>query len=181
MAQFKITNITATFTVGCRVDRDLIAPNCVNVEFNRKKFNAAIIRFREPKATCLVFNSGAVTLIGANSLQNVDLTAKRLVDQLQKRCGYTEARVHKVEVRNIAASSSVGIRLDLPSLVKELEGSYEPELFSGLIVYIPNSRARVIVYSTGKIIATGCKNEADLRLVHNRVQDIIMLTFFDIK
>ena len=49
-------------TANLKVAPDLkvIATHARNVEYNPKRFSAAVLRLRDPKATALVFNSGKV-------------------------------------------------------------------------------------------------------------------------
>jgi transcription initiation factor TFIID TATA-box-binding protein len=55
-----------------------------NVEYNSKRFAAAIIRIREPKSTALIFMSGKMVCTGAKSEEESEQAAKRYAKMIRK-------------------------------------------------------------------------------------------------
>ena len=57
------------------------------------------------------------------------------------------------------ASTSLGIELDLPSIVHSLEGSeYDPERFPGLIYRLKEPKTATLLFRSGKVVCTGAKS-----------------------
>jgi transcription initiation factor TFIID TATA-box-binding protein len=55
-----------------------------NVEYNSRRFAAAIIRIREPKSTALIFQSGKMVCTGAKSEDESEQAAKRYAKMIRK-------------------------------------------------------------------------------------------------
>ena len=69
------------------------------------------------------------------------------------------------------ASGNIHIILNLNKLAFILENSeYEPETFPGLVYKVPNSHITFLLFSTGKIVCTGAKNE---REIHTAVANLV--------
>lgn len=51
----KLQNIVSTANLSTKIDLHRLAMYGRNVEYNQKRFAAAIIRIRDPKTTALVF------------------------------------------------------------------------------------------------------------------------------
>ena len=65
-----INNIVATVQLNTgRIDLKLIADKCRNCDYNPAKFNAAIIKIREPSATSLVFATGKMVVNGTKTIE----------------------------------------------------------------------------------------------------------------
>mgnify|MGYP006108934767 CR=1 FL=1 len=63
-----------------RLDLRQIALWCRNVEYNPKRFSAAVMRIREPKATGLIFATGKIVITGAKTIEFA-MTAAKLIEK----------------------------------------------------------------------------------------------------
>ena len=70
-------------TFGGEPDLAHIATHARNVEYNPKRFSAAIVRLREPKATALVFSSGKMVVTGAKNEDDAHLAARKFTRMIQ--------------------------------------------------------------------------------------------------
>jgi len=71
----------------------------------------------------------------------------------------------RIRIENVVASTSIGKELDLPRLVKALEGAeYEPEQFPGLVYRMKSPKAAALLFRSGKVVCTGAKSIDDVRL-----------------
>ena len=61
---------------GQRLDLRKITEFCKNAEYNPDRFRAVMMRFREPKATGILFATGKVTVIGVRKVKDANLVAK---------------------------------------------------------------------------------------------------------
>jgi len=66
----------STAYLSTTIDLHKLAMYGRNVEYNQKRFAAAIIRIRDPKTTALVFQSGKMVCTGAKSEEESKTAAK---------------------------------------------------------------------------------------------------------
>ena len=75
------------------------------------------------------------------------------------------------KIQNIVASSSLEHDVSLVKLAEALPNTeYNPEQFPGLVMRIKEPKTTALVFSSGKIVCTGAKSMAKVRLA---VQEII--------
>ena len=66
-----INNIVTTVQLNTgRIDLKLISDKCRNCDYNPAKFNAAIMKIREPSATSLVFATGKAVVNGTKTIES---------------------------------------------------------------------------------------------------------------
>jgi transcription initiation factor TFIID TATA-box-binding protein len=63
----EIVNMTYYVTLNCKLNLGFIAKTLTDIEYNEKKFSAAIKRIRDPKSTVLIFNNGKLIITGCKS------------------------------------------------------------------------------------------------------------------
>ncbi|KAK3052862.1 hypothetical protein LTR09_005926 [Extremus antarcticus] len=158
----KITNIVCGVNLNCRFELKTIALYGRNVTYYPKKFNAAIIRMREPKATALVFQTGKMQVLGAKSVDDAKLAARKFARMLQKM-GFSP-RMEGFNVQNIVAvvDTKMIIRLEKLHHDHYVYSRWEPELFPGLVYRFHESKVKALVFTTGKVVLLGSKQEEQL-------------------
>ena len=68
-----------------------------------------------------------------------------------------------IKIENVVASTSIGQKIDLTSLVLALEGvDYDPKKFPGLIYRTKDPKTAMLIFSSGKMVCTGAKSIADV-------------------
>ena len=65
MPQPRIVNIVSSFDLGCDLNLREIALKCANSEYNPQRFNALIMRKKNPKTSALIFRTGKIICTGA--------------------------------------------------------------------------------------------------------------------
>ena len=75
--QLRMQNIMATVNLTTRVDLDKITQSTRNAEYNPKRFQAVIMRIREPRTTALIFASGKMIITGAKSEEDAMNAGKK--------------------------------------------------------------------------------------------------------
>ncbi|KAL2153545.1 hypothetical protein VTH82DRAFT_4700 [Thermothelomyces myriococcoides] len=157
-----IQNVVATASLGCRLDLQAIAQRARNVEYNRRKFHALVMRIREPRTTTLVFASGRVVVTGAKSADLARLAVRRHARAIQK-CGFA-TRLADFRVQNFVGSAACGflVRLERISHRYWQSARHEPELFPGLVYTMVRPSLKCLVFTTGKVILTGAKKREDV-------------------
>jgi len=67
------------------------------------------------------------------------------------------------EIKNIVATGKLDFKPNLNLLALELEHSeYEPQQFSGLIYRLIEPKTTFLIYSSGKFLCVGCRNNKEI-------------------
>jgi transcription initiation factor TFIID TATA-box-binding protein len=162
-SSLKIQNIVATASLGKEVPLTKLAKTVQNTEYNPEQFPGLVLRVKEPKSAVLVFSSGNLVCTGTKSISQV----KEVIDQvikILKKINVKVTDIPKITVQNIVASGNINMSLNLNVLALELENTeYEPEQFPGLVYKLDNPTATFLLFSNGKLVCTGTKNNQQLK------------------
>lgn len=161
-SSLKIQNIVATTSLGKDVPLTKLAKTIPNTEYNPEQFPGLVLRIKKPKSAVLVFSSGNLVCTGTKSIAQV----KEVIDQVIKTLRKINVKITdkpKVTVQNIVASGTIDMMLNLNFLSLELKNTeYEPEQFPGLVYKLENPPATFLLFSNGKLVCTGTKNNQQL-------------------
>ena len=158
----KIQNIVATTSLGKDVPLTKLARTVQNTEYNPEQFPGLVLRVKEPKSAVLVFSSGNLVCTGTKSIAQVKEVIKSVIKTL-KKINITITDKPKIKVQNIVASGTINMALNLNYLALELENTeYEPEQFPGLVYKLIEPNATFLLFSNGKLVCTGTKNNQQL-------------------
>lgn len=173
MAQIKIENMVSAITLDVKIDLKKFVSKAKGIEYNPENFPGAVYRIHEPKLAMLIFSSGKVICTGARSTEDIEAAVTQLLKKLAE--GGVKIRGEpKVEVQNIVASSSVGVKVNLDQLAIEcFNAEYEPEQFPGLVYRLDEPKTVMLVFRSGKIIITGAKNVKDIRKAAEKTSEIV--------
>jgi len=158
----KVQNVVATVNFGMPVDLDKISQTVRNAEYNPKRFQAVILRIREPRTTALLFASGKMICTGAKTISDCRNAAMKYAAIITK-VGY-HVQFNDFKVQNITATSDAGFPIRLEALIFAMPKNctYEPELFPGLIYRLENPKVVFLIFVSGKVVLTGAKDIAHL-------------------
>ena len=163
------TNFVVSTDLHCVFDLNKICANFLNVEYNPSKFSALIWRNKQIKGTCLLFSTGKMSCCGAKSYKEARTSVRQFARKLQL-FGYN-IELKKIEILTASGVYSLGRSVDYSILVKELDFSYEPEIF-----HAPSLKCGGVnftIFKTGKIIITGIKSKSDVdNIVHPTLLNI---------
>jgi len=161
-ASLKIQNIVATTSLGKEVPLTKLTKADPNTEYNPEQFPGLVLRIKQPKSAVLVFSSGNLVCTGTKSVAQV----RQVIDQVIKILRKINVKVTekpKITVQNIVASGNIEIALNLNYLAMELKNTeYEPEQFPGLVYKLEKPNATFLLFSNGKLVCTGTKNNEQL-------------------
>ena len=75
----------------------------------------------------------------------------------------------------MVASCSVGFKLSLETMVDNYGGMYEPEIYPALYYYVQTAGKKVtlMVFHSGKVIATGAKTKEEIDESCSKLYDIL--------
>lgn len=165
----EIRNITATTSLDCRLDLNSLHTLIPNSTYKPERFSGLTIRLLEPKASAHLFYNGKVVCIGAKSVEDLDRIGHK-ISRILNELGY-EPKFVGFEVKNMVGSCSVGFQINLPQLLRVYGGSYEPELFPALTCKVRG--VTLLVFYTGKVIATGGRNKKTIDFAYNCMYPIL--------
>jgi transcription initiation factor TFIID TATA-box-binding protein len=161
-ASLKIQNIVATTSLGKDVPLTKLAKTIPNTEYNPEQFPGLVLRIKLPKSAVLVFSSGNLVCTGTKSVAQVKLVIEQVIKILRK-INVNVTDKPKITVQNIVASGNINIPLNLNYLALALENTeYEPEQFPGLVYKLVEPNATFLLFSNGKLVCTGTKNNQQL-------------------
>lgn len=155
----KIENIVASTSIEENIDINHVAGLFESSEYDPEHFPGVIVRLERPKSTVLVFKSGKLVSTGAKGFEEVEDGITRVIDQLSQANIISQVFPY-ITYQNIVFSASLGTALNLnkTALGLGLENvEYEPDNFPGLVYRLFVPKVVILIFSTGKIVITGCK------------------------
>ena len=152
-----------SFNLRAEVDLKSLAFRALNAEFNPRKVNAVVLRFRSPRCTALVYSNGKVMLTGSRSESDARSACKK-VAKIVARCSHPNVRFSDFKIENIVASTDIRFPVRLEGLAYEHRAScsYEPELFPGLVYRLLDPKISLLIFVSGKLVITGAKERKDI-------------------
>jgi len=154
-----IENVVASATLNQKIDLLSILKVFRNVEYKPKRFPGLVFRLKRPKTATLIFNSGKMVCTGAKSEKTAKNAIRKVVREL-KNGGIVILNKPEITIQNIVASANLQGKVDLEFAGDLLDNvMYEPEQFPGMIYRMRVPKAVMLVFTSGKIVCTGAKNE----------------------
>src|SRR3972149_5684364 len=172
-AYISIENVVASATLNQRIDLNSIVRLFPGVEYKPERFPGLVYRLKKPKTATLIFSSGKMVCTGAKSERQARKAIMKVVDEL-KRNGIVILGKPEIQIQNIVASAGLGGHIDLEKLTYSLKRTmYEPEQFPGLIYRMDDPKVVILIFSTGKLVCTGAKKEAEVHRSIAKLQETL--------
>ena len=164
-----IENVVASASINQRVDLNQITKNFPDVEYHPEQFPGLVFRLKTPKTATLIFSSGKMVCTGAKSEKQSREAVQEVVRRLKKG-GIPIKNEAEITIQNMVASANLGGKVHLEEAARQLPKSmYEPEQFPGLIHRMPDPKTVILLFSSGKLVCTGAKREADVYRAVNKL------------
>ncbi len=172
---YVITNIVASANLGLELDLFSLAQKIKEIEYEPEQFPGAILKFKDPKASLLLFKNGKVVCVGCKKRSMIEKTIEKTIKMLTP---YAKRIIKKkkpqIEITNIVASSSLDIGLDLYKIAYKLKDvEYEPEQFPGAILKFKDPKASLLLFKNGKVICAGAKNENEIKAALQKAYQLL--------
>jgi transcription initiation factor TFIID TATA-box-binding protein len=172
-AYINIENVVATATLNQNIDLNSIVRIFPGVEYRPEQFPGLVYRLRKPKTTTLIFSSGKMVCTGAKSESQARKAVTKVVDEL-KRNGIVILGKPEMQIQNMVASVGLGGHIDLEKSTYSLKRTmYEPEQFPGLIYRMDDPKVVILIFTTGKLVCTGAKKEAEVHRAVAKLQETL--------
>ncbi len=84
---FKITNMVSSANLGLELDLFYIAQRIKEIEYEPEQFPGAILKFKDPKVSLLLFKNGKVICAGATNKKQIKDTLVKAKAMLSKYAG----------------------------------------------------------------------------------------------
>ena len=164
----EIVNVVASAVLDQKLDLNKIQKTFPGVEYHPDQFPGAVFRLKNPKTATLLFSTGKMVCTGSKSEEMARKAVKIVVQKLRKE-GIKIKKDAVVTVQNIVSSINLGGKIHLEKAARTLPRSmYEPEQFPGVIHRMLDPKTVILLFSSGKLVCTGAKNEKDVyRSVNN--------------
>lgn len=180
MPEILMQNVVATFNLGVdSIDLLHLANSTQFVEYNPKKFAAATARMLYPRTTALIFASGNMVCTGAKDELRARLASLKYV-RLLRLAGFNVSFC-SFKIQNLVASTEVNFLLKLDELSNDYGAcaGYEPDLFPGLIMRIPDPKVVYLFFRSGRIVITGARSREIIVSSFKDVYNNILLNYKD--
>ena len=144
----------------------------MEVSYNEQVFNGLTLRILKPvKTSMLLFRTGKVVCLGTKSLTELQQAGTYLAHILYMH-SYLPV-FNGFRVCNMVGSWSIDNRrrINLDKLYVEQGGMYEPEVFPAMQFYVGN--VTLLIFKTGKIVATGAKQHEELNVAREKLSNIL--------
>ncbi len=137
-AEYEIVNVVLTVSYkDVELNLEKIATNLERAEYNPEVYPGLTYRISEPKITFLLFTSGNVNCMGAETVEDAEKAIENLTEQL-KNLGFNVGEP-EIEIQNIVARVDFRRRFNLEEIARDFRyAEYNPK-------YSPAS------YSDGRI------------------------------
>ena len=169
----RIENVVASAILKQRLDLESIVMAFPKSEYRPEQFPGLVYRLKKPKTATLIFSSGKMICTGAKSEKLAEKAVMKVVGELKKN-GIVIAGKPDIQVQNIVASGSLGGYIDLEKSAYSLERNmYEPEQFPGLIYRMDDPKVVMLLFSSGKLVCTGAKKEAEVHRAVNKLRNTL--------
>lgn len=155
-----IVNTIFTCSLGVNIKLSEISGKLTNCRYDKRRFSGAIIQFRKPKATVLLFSTGRAVIAGARTEEQATDTISQMSRRLED--AGLSPQLSQLQRKNTVAACDMGQKIDLYRLVKDYpqQSLWEPELFNGLkFQFERKQKAVAIVFASGKFNVTGAGSE----------------------
>lgn len=151
----KIENIVSSGSFNQSLDLAQLSSSCPHIEYKKNRYHGAYIKFGGYSVT--IYRTGKYIMPGLKSLDDIEKVFDKIKEILSPYAD-TALFTHP-EIRNIVCSSQTPYELNLNTLYLELisrdiDATYEPEAFPGMILKTPDCTYNV--FSSGKFLILGC-------------------------
>jgi transcription initiation factor TFIID TATA-box-binding protein len=172
---FVITNMVASASLGLELDLYALANKIKEIEYEPEQFPGAILKFKDPKASLLLFKNGKVVCVGCKQRVLIERTIDKTIKMLTPYAKRINNRKKpKIDITNIVASANLGLELDLYKIAYKLKDvEYEPEQFPGAILKFKEPKASLLLFKNGKVICAGAKNEKEIKIVLDKAKKLL--------
>lgn len=158
--EIKIVNIMASISLADHLDLGRVAMALEGFGRKKGRFRAFTYRLEYPKVLVSIFKSGKANCNGARDIDAISWACKKIIMGF-KRVGIELYDNPSFTINNVVAVYNMKKELNLPYIAMTLgleNVEYSPE-FPDLVYRIEEPKVSMMLFTSGKIVCTGAKNE----------------------
>ena len=171
---YEIQNVVATVITEIKekIDLKIIARAYPDIEYNPERFPGLVMRVIKPKATGLIFSTGKMVITGMKRHTEAPSVVNQIIARVTKcKIGMKDP---VITIQNFVVSGDIKCGIDLNKATVVMDNvMYEPEVFPGLIYRMKDPKSVLLLFSTGKIVCTGVKDEETVKLVFDKLYRVV--------
>lgn len=160
--EVSLVNAVGGGNVGTELDLTGLQTHLpISSEYEPEQHPGLYFKLPETGVTVMLFRSGEYHLSGGKSIDELRKTKKEFIDILNHTAPDLERNAATFEVRNLVHTGDIGRELELSELAIGLglkNTEYNPEQFPGIIYTTTEFEGTFLIFRSGKVILTGCKN-----------------------
>lgn len=188
VAGITLQNVVMIVKCNARFNLWTIAHCCSQyaATYNPRRFAAVRVRHENPRALVLVFSTGKMLVLGANSVENArkvaDLTVSMIVHCTREitREMYRNLRALTYRVRNMVAKTFLPYCLDIDRLAESACVRYEPTEFEAAVISMArydtqfaDTKFTVLAFANGVALFMGCRTMRQIARVYDSVSVLL--------
>ena len=119
--------------------------------------------------------SYAMNMGDTDDLKKLDVSQfKDFIPQDDKNDDYSNFDQKEPTLQNVISTFNLDCKLDLPKIQKKARNTeYHPKRFAALVMRIKTPQTTALIFSSGKVVVTGAKNEKESKLSCKKFARII--------
>jgi len=170
----KIQNVVLSVTYeDTEFNLEKLARSLDGAVYDPEIFPGLVYKSEHPRASFLIFGSGKMNCVGAQSIRDAKQAIRKLTRKLRKARMKVKTEP-KVKVQNIVASVDFGRKFDLEHIARSFENTeYEPEVFPGLVFRLDDPKVVVLLFVSGKGVCAGAKSIKDVKKATQKINKIL--------
>lgn len=171
LPRMRIENVVAAARLGGPWDIVTLSRRLQAADYRPDRFMGLIVHV--PEGSALVFEDGQVVTTGSRGVEEA-LAQMEHVRELLAKAGAETSRVDGFQVRNMVVSVDLGSNIPLEQAAlafPDEDVEYEPEHFPGIVVRLADPQVTLLVFRSGKIVATG---SGDMPAVEGALEDFVV-------
>lgn len=159
----EVVNVVASGALNIELDLERLADDIGEpvARYDAEKYPGMYLRFEGDTALITVYRTGKYIITGANSDEESYALRERFLNLFSEMGVIDKPEDHSFSIQNYVCTAELDQRLNLTAIAIELgleKTEYEPEQFPGLIYRPEASQGVILLFSSGKVVITGCRS-----------------------
>lgn len=167
-------NIVGSGDLGVEIDLEALSKDLMGASYDPDKYNGLYFRTVDDSPLVIIYRTGKYIITGCGSIGGLSKTRETTLSSLGE-VGLIEGTDDlKFSVQNIVCEVDYGQDLNLHTVMLALgleDTEYEPEQFPGLVYRPERSDCVSLLFSSGKIIITGCNDPGNISELYKNLID----------
>jgi len=171
----EVVNVVAVVNLGVGLDLEALEASLGalgQTTYVPERFPGLVLKTKDG-VSMLVFRSGKVVVAGARNFEHLKKVVSEFVSHIKDRVA-SLPRTVVVQIQNIVISGDLGRIVNLELFSRKVPNAfYEPEQFPGTIYRPGIGKPVALIFSSGRVVLVGCKDEKEAVEVFEELRRLI--------